>query len=297
VARRLSRPRELARDLLVLVGARTPEQIDPIETAKELGIEVAFGDLDGATARIFRIGSKARIRVSDQIVTQGRKRMSIGHEIGHHVLGHEIPSEGDAASWFRCSCAQRDKNQERDADVFAVEHLAPEAMVAPYCAVTPVDLDAVHAIEQRFVTSPVMAAMRLVELSPQPCAVVYSEHGRIVWMKPSKTFPSYFARGTVLATDSIAGGYFDRGKIEPGPRTTLSASCWFGSRSRIAPNLEITEHAMVVPEPGWGGVLSLLWLPQSIAHCDGQWPLTKQLRLAPLTVVKRTSDIALLVET
>lgn len=260
MARRLSRSRELARDLLVLVGARTP---DPIETAKELGIEVTFGHLDGATARIFRIGSKARIRVSDQIVTQGRKRLSIVHEIGHHVLGHEIPNEGDAASWFRCSCARRDKNEERDADVLAVEHLAPEAMVAPYCVGRPVDLHAVRAIEQRFVASPVMAAIRFVELSPEACAVVYSERGRIVWMKPSKTFPGYFGKGTAIPTESIAAECFDRGTIERATRTQ-SASIWFGARSRIAPDVEIVEHAMVVPEPGWGGVLSLLWIPQAI---------------------------------
>jgi hypothetical protein len=263
MARRLSRVRQLARDLLVLVGARSPEQCDPIEAAKELRIQVTFGSLDGATARIFRVGANARIRVSDQIVLRGRQRMSIAHEIGHYVLGHEIPNEGDSASWFRCSCDRRDKSEERDADVFAVEYLTSESMVAPYCAITPVDLHAVHAIEHRFTASPVMAAMRFVELSPEACAVVYSEHRKVEWMKPSKSFPGYLPKGSALEQSSIASGYFDRGAISDMPHAR-PAVWWLGSRSRLAAETEIVEHAMVIPEPGWGGVLSLLWIPRVV---------------------------------
>ncbi len=136
MARRRSRPRQVAHDLLARIGARTPEQIDPILTAKELGIEVAFGHLEGAAARIFRIGAKARIRVSDRIVTKGRQRVSIAHEIGHYTLGHELPNENEAASWLAASCGSRSKREERDAEILAVEHLTPEPMVAPYCAVS-----------------------------------------------------------------------------------------------------------------------------------------------------------------
>ena len=264
MARRLSRPRQIARDLLVEVGARIPEQIDPIETAKEKGIEVTFGHLSGATARIYRIGSKARIRVSDQIVTEGRRRRAIMHEVGHYVLGHALPEEGDLLSWFKASCKHRDKSEERDADIVAIEHLTPEPMVRPYCTTTPVDLHAVRPIEQVFRASPVMSAMRFVELSPEACAVVYSKGGRVVWMKPSKTFPSHLDKGTSLAAESIAGDYFARGTMIDGPRSR-SASLWFPSSSRIAPDSELVEHATVVPEPGWGGVLSMLWLRQPTA--------------------------------
>ena len=40
--------------------------------------------------------------------------MSIMHEVGHEVLGHELPTEGDAASWFRTSCEHRNKRDERE---------------------------------------------------------------------------------------------------------------------------------------------------------------------------------------
>jgi Zn-dependent peptidase ImmA (M78 family) len=260
MARRLSRARQVARDLLVEVGARTPDQIDPIETAKEKGIEVTFGHLSGATARIYRIGTKARIRVSDQIVTEGRRRRAIMHEVGHYVLGHRLPEEGDLMSWFHVSCKRRNKSEERDADIVAIEHLTPEPMVKPYCVTTPVDLEAVRPIETVFRASRVMSAMRFAELSPESCAVVYSKGGRVVWMKPSRAFPSHLKEGTPLETSSLAGTYFANGQLRDTPQPRF-ASSWFPSSSKIAPNAELIEHAAVVPEPGWGGVLSMLWLP------------------------------------
>jgi hypothetical protein len=267
VARRLSRPRQLGLDLLVEVGARTPEQIDPIETAKELGIEVAFGHLTGATSRIYRVGSKARIRVSDQIVTEGRRRMSIMHEIAHYVLGHELPREGDLEGWFQTSCSRRSKTDERDADVLAVEHLTPESMVRPYCVATPVDFSAVEPIEHLFLTSRVMAAVRFVELSPEACAVVYSDKGSVRWMKPSKTFPRFLRKGTALSSGTIAGEFFETGAIceLPQPRR---ASTWLGSDPKVPAQTAIVEHASVIQGPGWGGVLSLLWLPISEASAS-----------------------------
>ncbi len=261
MVRRLSRPRQIAHELLVRVGVRTPDQIDPFETAKELDVEVTFGHLKGATARIFRVGSNARIRVSDDIVTMGRRRVAAAHEVGHLVLDHELPTEADPATWLEASCNVRGKGKERDADIFAIEHLTPEPMVAPYCRVTPVDLRAVNVIERVFTTSPVMGARRFVELSPEACAVAYSERGVIKWMRPSRSFPSYVAEGKVLAPNSIACGYFDRGTLIDVP-TCLPARTWLDSSLQIPPGLEIIEHAMVIPQPGWGGVLSLLWLPQ-----------------------------------
>ncbi|MEP6866044.1 MAG: hypothetical protein ABJE66_35825 [Deltaproteobacteria bacterium] len=39
------------------------------------------------------------------------------------------------------------------------------------------------------------------------------------------------------------------------------AGTWLGSSELAAGGAEIVEHATVIPEPGWGGVLSLLWIP------------------------------------
>jgi hypothetical protein len=187
--------------------------------------------------------------------------MSIMHEVAHYVLGHEIPREADAESCFKTSCEHRIKRDERDADLLAVEHLTPEPMVRSHCEVTPVDFGAVEPIEHLFLTSRVMAAVRFVELSPEACAVVYSDQGRIRWMKPSRSFPRFLQKGTVLARGTVASEYFERGTICEVPQTR-DASLWLGSSSKIAADGRLMEHSSVVPGPGWGGMLSLLWIPR-----------------------------------
>jgi len=247
----------------VEVGARTPEQIDPIETAKELQIQVVFGHLTGATARIYRIGDKARIRVSEQIVTEGRRRMSIMHEVAHFALDHEIPREGDLVSCFETSCARRSKRDERDADVLAVEHLTPEPMVKSYCEVTPVDFAAVEPIEHLFLTSRVMAAVRFVELSPEACAVVYSDAARVKWMKPSRTFPGFLKKGTAVGPGTVAAEVFASGTVCDVPRT-MTATSWLGTSSKHTAERQLVEDATMIAGHGWGGVLSMLWLPSQV---------------------------------
>ena len=163
------------------------------------------------------------------------------------------------------SCERRSKRDERDADVLAVEHLTPEPMVKSHCAVTPVDFSAVEPIEHLFLTSRVMAAMRFVELSPEACAVVYSDEGRIRWTKPSRRFPQFLRKGTSLSRGTIAAEYFESGAICELP-LTRNASLWLGSSPRIGAHAEIVEHSTVVPGSGWGGVLSLLWIPRLAAR-------------------------------
>lgn len=138
-------------------------------------------------------------------------------------------------------------------------------MVSPYCAVARVDLDAVHMIERVFTASPVMSAMRLVELSPQACAVVYAERGVVKWMKPSRSFPTYVEPGTKLEPGAIAYGFFDRGRMIESA-VPMDARTWLGSSAKLSACTEIIEHAMVIPDPGWGGVLSVLWIPGWSAH-------------------------------
>jgi hypothetical protein len=135
-------------------------------------------------------------------------------------------------------------------------------MVKPYCDVTPVNLHAVRTIADVFATSPVMSAMRFVELSSERCAAVYSEAGLVKWAKRSRTFSAYIAQGTRLPRETVAGDYYDRGVISDAAQSR-PAGTWLGSSELAADAAEIVEHATVIPEPGWGGVLSLLWIPRS----------------------------------
>lgn len=266
---KLSRPRQLARDLLVEVGARCPADIDPIECAKERGVEIVFGELSGASARIYRHGRKARIRVSNEIQTEARRRSSIMHELGHLLLEHTLPRDGDEASWFATCCAQRSKKDERDADLVSVEGLTPTPWVMPYCNPDTVDLSAVRTIERVFRVSPVLAALRMTELCRQRCAVMYSEAGRVKWCKLSRSFPTAaIGKNAPVPAGSLAAHYFDgRRRFSDEPHRARLAD-WCAPDATFTAGTEIVEHATHIPEPGWGGVLSLLWLPPLTARTN-----------------------------
>ncbi len=113
----------------------------------------------------------------------------IVHALGHKVCDHRVPAELDVDGWNEFACGRRGSGEEREADVFATEHLTPEPWTRPYCTVSRVDLDAIHTITTVFPVSPVMAAMRFVELTHHACAVVYVERGPVKWFKGSRSFP------------------------------------------------------------------------------------------------------------
>ncbi len=266
--RRLRKAHAEGDRLLVDQGVREPEHIDPIATASDLGIEVTFGRLQHATARIFRFGTKgARIRVSDQIVHPGRRRFSIAHEVGHFVLGHELPRESNLDRFVSRACERTrsaDEDPEREADVFATQHLMPDWMIRPLCEVSPVSLDCVRAIAKRFTLSPVASARRFVELTSERCAVVYSEHGVIKRVRRSPTFTWSIREGAALSHDTVAFDYFKKRKLDTVAQP-VPADAWLSPLECHVSDVEIIEHAEVIPEPGWGGVLSLLWIPEAAA--------------------------------
>jgi hypothetical protein len=253
--------REEAERCLLLTGAQRPDQIDALALAKRLDIEVTCGAITGATERITTTGNRVRIRISDAIVQAGRRSFTTAHAIGHAICGHAIPIDGDVEGWIAAACASRGTREERECDVFATEYLTPTSWVAPYCAVPVVDPGAVRTIASTFRVSPVMAAIRFAELTHHACAIVYAERGIVVWSRGSRTFPSRIQPGTRVPDGSIARAFFDQHVISDGARH-LGARAWLRSSAKITSTTEIIEHAEVVPEPGWGGVLSLLWLPR-----------------------------------
>jgi Zn-dependent peptidase ImmA (M78 family) len=247
--RPFERARKLAREMHWECGADEPSKIDPFAIVGRRRLMLVFGKLDGATGQILRHGDRAVIRVSDQIVQLGRIRFTVAHESGHFLLGHRIPEEADLSR----GTPPFSKHQEREADVFATEFLMPEAWVAPLCMGAPT-LEAVHRIAKLFRTSVVASAVRFVELTSKPCAVSYVEDGRVVWARCSRSFAGRISPQMKLGAGAAA--LECTSSVGPAGRVVPS-SAWFGSQSAPVPE-ELVEYAEVVPEPGWGGVLSLI---------------------------------------
>lgn len=253
------RARRLARDVLRECGADEPRKIDPFAIVGRRPIKVKYGGLEGATARIYHFDGRAVMRISDSIVHDGRRAFTVAHEMGHFLLGHKLPSEADIKADSRAP--HFSLRQEREADAYAAEHNTPADWVRPYTESSLVGLDAVRAITRDFPCTIVSGALRYVELSPRACAVAYSRGGRVEWARVSRTFPGPIPIQMKIGRGSIAADFYESGVLDTAPRS-MSARVWLGPMSRVADTTTIIEHAEVISEPDWGGVLSLLWVSE-----------------------------------
>lgn len=202
--------------------------------------------MDGALARLVKANKGALIVVSSKLKGPPR-RFAVAHELGHH----ELHGGKDALDLCTSNDLQvKDTTLEGEANAFATELLLPQRLVTPRCDVKTPSLQYARVIADEFQVSFIAAARRFVELTPEACALVVAEQGRISWSIPNEDFGMGPLRGTRLDRGSLA---FDiaAGRRQSGDTEEVYAAAWLGEYGRGY----LFEHTMQ-----WGNALAtLLW--------------------------------------
>jgi hypothetical protein len=243
-----------ARGVIGELHIRRPAELVIEAIAWHYRLRVDVMPLDGAEACVVRRGDRGTIIIRPGL-DPGKRRFNLAHELGHFLIHAELAlkpcTESDLAPW-----APRPE-VEREADEFATNLLLPEEFFVPRIRATAPSLDFVSELAREFSTSVTATALRYVELSGLPCAVVVSSDDGVEWFRVAEGFPGWFEKGRPVHGDSWAYSAL-RGEELPTGMQPILATAWF--KERRWKDVMIREQAIRLGS--YGKALSLIWIPE-----------------------------------
>jgi Zn-dependent peptidase ImmA (M78 family) len=164
--------------------------VDPFAIAKASEIEVyEKASKPGVSGMLLRVGEAFAIAYATHVLSEGFRRFSVAHELGHYFLpGHVDHVFGaDGMHESRAGFASGDK-YEREADLFAVGLLMPRALFLPALRSAGDGLGAVERLASVCRTSLTATAIRFAELHDDPVAVIVTNPDEVEFCAMSKPF-------------------------------------------------------------------------------------------------------------
>ena len=248
----LNRAKAAAFQLTKRYGFLHPTKLTLEDIAWDRGVIVAPGGIEGSEARIVRKGKRGAIRVRADESELGRRRFSIGHELGHWELHQD-------SQWFLCSAANlRDYKrnpQEAEANTFAAELLMPTCHLRERCEKLSPSIELVKEIADEFSVSLTAAGIRLVHLTKQECILVASHGRKIAWWIPKgDRFGVWLRKGQQLREQSVAWSAFD-GSRGSDHVEDVDTDAWFPHRP-AGVEFGLSEQSVLLPR--YSTVLTIL---------------------------------------
>jgi Zn-dependent peptidase ImmA (M78 family) len=225
----ISRARSAATLLLSELRVRAPSEIDVELIAAHRGLTPIYKQLKNEEGHLVRGSDVGFIVVNRRFEGTPKARFVIAHELGHYVQHpgvdqFELCTDSDLHAWYQTSGA------EPEANAFAAELLMPSVFFVPKCnKINKPNLHHVRELAEIFQTSLTATALRLIECSGEPCAVVYSVDGKIAWSMSNAEF-----------------------SFKPDRPETMEGSMWPGGI-----DIDLQEHSIKMSNHN--AVLTLLW--------------------------------------
>lgn len=237
--------------------------VDPFKIAEELGISLmAMPDKSGgASGMLLHASGQFGIGYPTHVESDGFKRFSVSHEIGHYRLpGHIDAIIGVTGRHLSRAGFVTDDKYEREADYFASALLMP---TDPFTAELRRVGDGLAAVEKLATlcgTSLEATAIRYAQCARDPVAVIRSAGGTIDYAFMSAAlmdFPNldWIQKRTPLATDTVTFRFNGNAEnVRKAARDSGSSALqdWFGGPHRQ----EVVEE--VIGLGSYGKTLTIL---------------------------------------
>ncbi|MES2326282.1 MAG: ImmA/IrrE family metallo-endopeptidase [Pseudomonadota bacterium] len=216
--------------------------VDPFEIAGRLGIALQAmpSRMGGASGMLIHVAGQFGICYPTHIESEGFKKFSVGHEIGHYRLPGHVEAVLDENGQHVSSAGFHSSSRyELEADHFAAALLMPTRLVRAILNEVGDGLSAVEAIAGECETSLEAAAIRFTHLCPDPAAVVRSQGETIEYAFMSNSLRDFdglewIRKGTPLPDSATREFNRDDANIRFGRRTEGSSTVedWFGGPYR-----------------------------------------------------------------
>lgn len=249
-------PALLVKDLLSELSIAGLGDLDLIQIANHLGIEIRFEHLDGCAANIIGVGDKAIVTV-DSTASAGRRRFSIAHEIGHWIYDkgkgvYLCETQDLNVPW---NARTKTNVLEKRANRFAAELLMPKDWFRKAARNNDMSFATVGVLSKEFKSSRTSTAIRLVELGSCLAILVMFDHtGRRKWYCASRELPERFYPCRALPQDSRAYRDIVRTGAVESAIDEVDGDLWIDHPRAF--ELTVYEQAMRVGN----NILAMVWL-------------------------------------
>lgn len=217
----------------------------------------------GISGCLMKVGDVFGILYSNRFSSEGFKRFTVAHELGHYFLeGHVQALFGSGQQFHQSESGfTSDDKYEREADSFSAGLLMPKLLFKEACGRSGQGLTAIENLAELCVTSMTATAIRYAKLCDDPVAVVCSAGNRVQFAFMSKSLQgqrglTWIRKGAGLPIGTATANFNrDEDNVRGGKRiaSTSTLDTWFDGGGAA----ELNEE--VVGLGDYGKTLTVLW--------------------------------------
>ncbi len=250
-------PIEAASKIISDLSIKHPSEIKTELIAQHYGATVNYANMNAAAGRLVRLGDRAIITIPLNTNYDGRRRFSIGHELGHLILHQGL------SGLFSCSSQDMMdwrgyKAHETQANQFSAELLMPYELFYPKIVRKIPNIQLVKLLAEEFRTSLTATAVRYIHVTKEPCALIYCVDSQIQWFMKNRDEFNYMIKDhkSLVDPDSMAyEAFVGNGDFPSGQ--SVPAEVWIKADRLYNRDLELIESTCYLES--FNATLSLLW--------------------------------------